>query len=357
MGSHDIPFISFDQFGGSLYEKAVSRRIPLGGSLEITFRCNLFCVHCYCNLPPNNHRALKDEITTGEIFSILDQLAEAGCLWLLITGGEPLIRNDFLDIYTYAKKKGFLISLFTNGTLLTPEIADHLAAWPPYEVEISLYGFSRETYERITGNHGSFQRCRQGIELLLERKIPLDLKTPVMTLNKDEILQIKALAEQLGLKFRFDPALTPKLDGGKAPCQFRLSPQEVIALDRADDKREMEWRNEFKKPAVQIDPDKLYLCGAGLTSFHIDPYGKMSICDMCRFHHYDLRSGSFREGWEGNIPLLLNTKRETDSPCHTCPWTDQCDNCPGWSWMENGNLEEPVDYFCTITRLRAKAFG
>ena len=357
MEFRDIPSLSYLQFAGPFNEKACSKRIPVDGTLELTFRCNLRCVHCFCNLPSNDRQAMKKELTTAEIFSILDQISEAGCLWLLMTGGEPLIRKDFLKIYAYAKKKGFIIYLFTNGTLITPEIADYLVQWPPYGVEISLYGISQETYERITRRPGTFQNCQRGIRLLLERKISLDLKTVAMTLTKDELFQMKVFAEQLGLRFRFDHALTPRLDGRKTPCHLRLSPQEVVALDMADDKREKKWKKIFKTPAAQSHPDKLFLCYAGLNSFHVDPYGKMSICEMCRFNAYDLRSGSFRDGWEEGLPVLLNSVAEKDSPCHSCPWKDPCDQCPGWSWVENGNMEDPPDYHCEITRLRAENFG
>jgi radical SAM protein with 4Fe4S-binding SPASM domain len=357
MGTHDMQCIPYAQFGGSLNQKALTERIPLSGTLEVTFRCNLRCAHCYCNLPANDPQAMKEELTTDEVFNVLDQIAEAGCLWLLITGGEPLVRDDFLDIYTHAKKKGFIIVLFTNGTLITPEIADYLAEWPPYGVEISLYGISRETHEKITGKPGSFESCKRGIQLLLERKVCLDLKTAVMTLNKDELFHLKAFAEKLGLKFRFDPVLTPRLDGGKAPCRLRLTPREVVALDEADDKRAEEWKKEFKKSVEQINSDRLLFCGAGLTQFHIDPYGKVGVCDMCRFDTYDLRSISFRQGWEREIPRLLNVRRKTHSPCQDCAWIDHCNYCAGWSWMENGNLEEPMDYSCQITRLRAEIFG
>jgi radical SAM protein with 4Fe4S-binding SPASM domain len=192
--------------------------------------------------------------------------------------------------------------------------------------------------------------------LLLERKIPLELKTSAMTLNKDEVLQMKAFAEQLGLRFRFDSALIPRLDGRKSPCLLRLSSQEVIALDMADDKRAKEWREKFLKPTVPSQAGRLFLCSAGMTSFHIDPYGKMSICDMCRFHSCDLRSGSFRDAWDEGLPALLNTRPEKDSPCQACPWRDQCDSCPGWAWVENGTWENPVDYACEIARLRSEHF-
>jgi MoaA/NifB/PqqE/SkfB family radical SAM enzyme len=99
-----IPKISYRNFSQQIRDKVVVKRIPLSGDIELTFRCNLRCVHCYCNLPLNDQEAIENELTTEEVFNILDQIAEAGCLWLLITGGEPLLRKDFLEIYTYAKK-------------------------------------------------------------------------------------------------------------------------------------------------------------------------------------------------------------------------------------------------------------
>jgi len=154
-----IPEISLAQFGERLYNNAVAKRIPITGSFELTFRCNLSCAHCYCNLPPNDQDTIEKELSTEEVFNILDQIAEAGCLWLLITGGEPLLRPDFFEVYTYAKKKGFIITLFTNGTLITPEIADYLVQWPPFKVEITLYGVTSETHESVTGIPGSFKLC------------------------------------------------------------------------------------------------------------------------------------------------------------------------------------------------------
>ncbi|MBW2031572.1 MAG: radical SAM protein [Deltaproteobacteria bacterium] len=153
---------------------------------------------------------------------MLDQVAEEGCLWLLITGGEPLIRKDFTDILASAKKKGFLITLFTNGTLLTGERADYLAEWSPLSIEISLYGASSDTHDRITGVPGACRNTLKGIELILERKLPLELKTVVMTRNRHELFQMKELAEGLGLKFRLDPVINPRLDGSMAPCNFCL---------------------------------------------------------------------------------------------------------------------------------------
>ncbi|NIO49841.1 MAG: radical SAM protein [Candidatus Aminicenantes bacterium] len=351
-----LPVVKYAQFCERLNEKVIAQRIPIKGSFELTFRCNLSCLHCYCNLPLNNQDAIDKELTREEVFSILDQIAEEGCLWLLLTGGEPLLRKDFLEIYAYAKKKGFLISLFTNGTIITPKIADYLAEWLPLLVEITLYGATEEIYEKVTGIPGSFKRCQRGIELLLERKIPLGLKTMAMTLNRNELSNIREYAEGLGVKFRFDPIINPKLDGSRAPCNFRLSPEEVVKLDLADEKRVKEWREFCYKFIGPLQDEYLFNCGAGISTFHIDPYGQMSSCEMTRFQNYDLRRGSFKEGWHHFIPELLALKPASDYPCGQCELISLCGQCPGWAYLENGNPETPVEYLCQIAHLRAEAF-
>jgi len=352
-----IPSISYAQFSERLHKQVIAQRIPIQGSLELTFRCNLRCVHCYCNLPLNNRDVISKELKTGEIFNIFDQIAEAGCLWLLLTGGEPLVRKDFLEIYAYAKKKGFLISLFTNGTLITPKIADYLAESPPSEVEITLYGVTKETYEKVTGIPGSFKRCQKGIELLLARKIPLRLKTMAMTLNLNELSNIKEYAEDLGVKFRYDPELNPRLDHSKTPCNFRLSPEEVVKLDLADEKRVKEWREFCEKFLGPPQSNNLYLCGAGVSLFHIDPYGQLSVCMMSRYQNYDLQHGSFHKGWSNFFPQFIAQKPKSDYKCGQCGFIALCSQCPGWAWVENGDLETPVEYLCQITHLRAEAFN
>jgi len=351
-----IPEINYGEFSKRIHSKIVAKRIPINGSIELTFRCNLRCTHCYCNLSLNDKDALEKELKTEEIFDILDQIAEAGCLWLLITGGEPLVREDFVDIYTYAKKKGFIITLFTNGTLLTPQIADYLAEWPPFNVEITLYGISKKTYERVTGVPDTFKRCIRGIDLLLERRIPLKLKTMVMTLNRHELWQIKEYAERLGVEFRFDPELSPRLNGSKTPCDLRVSPEEAVELDLIDEKRSKAWQQFCEKFLSPPRSDYLYHCGAGVFAFHINPYGEMSVCMMSRYQSYHLRHGSFNDGWYHSIPQILSVKRKNNYLCSECDLISLCGKCPGWAWLENGDPETPVGYLCQIAQLRAKTY-
>src|SRR5207245_3508797 len=129
----------------------------------------------------------RREMSKEEQFQRLDELAKMGCFWLLYSGGEIFARKDFLEIHTYAKKKGYLITLFTNGTLITEKIADYLLEWPPFAIEITLYGRTKETYEALTQIPGSYERCLRGIKLLRERGLPLKLKTVATSINKHEV--------------------------------------------------------------------------------------------------------------------------------------------------------------------------
>ena len=365
-----IPITTYGEFSKRLHDKVVSQRIPITGSIEVTARCNLRCAHCYINLPAGDRQAQERELTYRELCDILDQIVDEGCLWLLLTGGEPFVRPDFLDIYTYAKKKGLLTSLFTNGITITPRIADYLAEWCPFSVEITLYGYTQEVYERVTGVPGSYEHCMRGIELLLERDIPLRLKTSLLTLNKHEVGDMQAYAEGLGVQYRFDPVLSMRIDGSRQPAQYRLSPQEVVELDLADEKRIKAWRELWDRlggPPAQLE--YLYQCGAGIGSFHIDPYGQLSVCMMSRVPSYDLLRGTFHEGWHDFLGQVRAQKWSADadcpqydtspweSPCQSCELIALCGQCPGWAQMESGEPEKPVEYLCQIAHLRAEALG
>lgn len=351
-----IPELSYTEFGKRLREKIGNQRIPISGSMELTFRCNLRCVHCYLD---GLHEGIpgQQELSYQEFCGIIDQIVDEGCLWLLLTGGEPFVRPDALDIYTYAKRKGLIVTLFTNGTLITPQIADYLAEWRPFKVEITLYGRTQQTYERITGIPGSHARCMQGIDLLLERGVPLMLKTMLMTLNKHELWDIKAYAESLGVDFRFDPMLNAGVNGTRKPISYRLSPEEIVQFDVADPKRLSDWLDLYRRfRDVHVDPRHLYTCGAGLNSFHIDPFGKLNICMMSRTPACDLHKIDFRSGW-GEFLRQIRLQSPTEHyRCNQCELLTLCGQCPGWAQVEHANPEEPVEFLCSVAHLRAVAF-
>ena len=200
--------LSYGAFSAELHQRQAGERIPLQVAIEVTRRCPLECLHCYNNLAMNDVQASRRELTKEEHFRILDELVEMGCFWLLYTGGEIFARKDFLEIYTYAKQKGFLITLFTNGTIINQEIADYLTQWPPFAIEITLYGRTRETYEALTAIPGSYDRCLRGIRLLKQRGLPLKLKTVATSVNKHEIVAMRQFAEEeLGVEFKIDASI------------------------------------------------------------------------------------------------------------------------------------------------------
>jgi MoaA/NifB/PqqE/SkfB family radical SAM enzyme len=189
-----IPKIPYSAFARRIGARVSTERTPLDGSLELTFRCNLRCAHCYVGEPGGDRRLAARELSTLEVRRITDEVVDRGCLWMLLTGGEPLLRRDLAEIYLHMKRRGLLVTLFTNGTNITPSFADLLAEWPPLVVEVSIYGSSPEVYERVTGVPGSFRRCIRGIELLLDRKVRMRVKTVPTVLNCADMDGMRALA-------------------------------------------------------------------------------------------------------------------------------------------------------------------
>ena len=356
-----IETVSYGAFSEAVNNRLAPGRTPLSGTIEVTRRCPLTCQHCYNNLPMSDAEAHKRELTCAELCRLMDDMADAGCLWLLLTGGEIFARPDFLDIYTYAKKKGFLITLFTNGTLITERVADYLVEWRPFAIEITLYGRTKDTYERLTGVPGSFERCLRGIALLRDRGLPLALKTVAVSTNRHEIPDMQAFAAELGVAFKFDAMINPRLDCSQSPIDVRLSPEESVALDLADPKRADEWvafADEMRKALeAKPAPDTVYQCGGGVSTFAVDPYGRMSICVLSEAHKYDTRAGTFREGWETFL-LQQRSKRITrPTKCVSCALKSSCGMCPANGELDSGDAETPVDYLCHVAHLRAHALG
>jgi radical SAM protein with 4Fe4S-binding SPASM domain len=289
-------------------------------------------------------------------------MAAEGCLWLLYTGGEIFVREDFLDIYSYAKKAGFLITLFTNATLITPRIAEYMAAWTPFSVEVSLYGSTAATHDRVTRVAGSFDMTMQGVRLLMEAGVPPILKTMVLQSNAHEIWDLKRFVEQdLELEFRFDAMINPRVEASRAPLSMRLSPEEVVELDLKEPNRKNEWVKfceHFKGPAPNSEKGtELYSCGGSRNAFAIDAYGQLSTCVLWHGETFDLHKGSFKEGWEDFMLKVSRKSATRKTKCVSCDLRSMCGMCPANGVLECGDAEEPVDFLCQVAHLRAYAFG
>jgi radical SAM protein with 4Fe4S-binding SPASM domain len=356
-GCKAIPDISYSAFARRIGDRISADRTPLDGSLELTFRCNLRCAHCYVSEPPDRRDARARELTAPEIRRITDEVVDRGCLWMLLTGGEPLLRADLGDVYLHMKRCGLLVTLFTNGTAVTPRIADLFAEWPPLVVEVSIYGSSPDVYERATGVPDSFRQCLRGIELLLDRKVRMRLKTIPTTLNYMDMDGMRALAAGYGLDLEWDPLVSGRVDGTPGPAAVRLRPDQVVALEQGDPKRAVAFGLEFGRASRSESRADLMTCGAYLHAFHIDPYGHLVPCMLLREPAYDLRAGSFREGWDEHFPAMRRRMRRKAMACDACHLNSACDQCVGWARVETGDPEAPVPFLCDVTSLRAAVFG
>jgi radical SAM protein with 4Fe4S-binding SPASM domain len=354
--------LTYGVFSADLHQRQTGERVPLQVSIEVTRRCPLECLHCYNNLPMADIGAGRRELSKEEHFRLLDELAEMGCFWLLYTGGEILARKDFLEIYTYAKHKGFLITLFTNATIITEAIADYLAEWPPFSIEVTLYGRTRETYEALTAVPGSYDRCLHGVRLLRERGLPVKLKTVATSVNKHEVLAMRQFAEEeLGVEFKVDGQINPRIDCSQSPLAVRLTPEEVVALDLHSPKEASEYRRLAKRdqenPPNLAQHDSVYFCGGGVNSFAINAYGEMSICVISQQETFSVRGAGVKQVWEGALHQLRLRKRTRITKCIQCRIQSLCGMCPANGELENGDRESPVEFLCHVAHLRAAAIG
>jgi len=339
--------------------------------IELTERCNNDCVHCCVNRPASDAGLRALELPTDEIKAVLQQAAELGCLTVRFTGGEPLLREDFADLYIFARRLGLKVCLFTNATLLTPDLAGLLARIPPLEkVEVSFYGMSLAAYEAVTRTPGSYDAARRGIDLLLENKVPFILKTILHPANKSEFSDLKSWAvSKLGMEkppqaIAFFDLRTRRDSEAKNSLIRRLRPSPESALRIMSDDVSGYIR-EMKSQCRRWPGNKgqgLFRCGAGRGIAALDAYGKLQPCLLLRHPEavFDLKSGSLREAMIGFFPSLrerMPRNPEYLGRCLDCFLGWLCEQCPAKSWMEHGTLETPVDYWCDLARAQAEYLG
>ncbi len=352
-----------------LWESMKNKKSLISFDLELTARCNNSCRHCYINLPANDKKAQEKELPIHELQRVIDQAVDLGALWCLITGGEPLLREDFFDIYLYLRKKGLLVSVFTNATLIVEEHIKFFRKYPPRALEVTVYGVTRETYERVTRKPGSFEAFMRGLEALLQGGIKVRLKAMALRSNVHELPRIAQFCrERTKDYFRFDPFLHLRFDGNELRNEEirseRLSAKEIVAIEQADFERSQALENGCDK---LINPgfahyvgNHLFHCGTGIGSFAVSYDGLFRLCSSL-WHRdcvYDLKRGTVTEALQDFIPKvrdMRSNRKEFLEKCRVCPVINLCIWCPAHAHLETGELDKPVEYFCTVARARAES--
>lgn len=354
-----------------LWEKLADKRVPLSFDLEITARCNNGCRHCYINLPAGDHEARKKELSLTEIKDIANQAVDLGALWCLISGGEPLLREDFIDIYLALKRKGLLISVFTNACLVTEKHVALFKKYPPRDLEVTVYGITPETYERVTQRQGSYAAFRHGLDLLLQNNLKVRLKAMALRSNIAELPGIAAFCREFTSDyFRFDPFLHLRYDQDPGRNEEikteRLSPAEIITIEQGDDERARALEKDCGRLiAPEYEGtlcDHLFHCGAGNQSFAISYDGIFRLCDDL-WHPdctYDLRQGKLAYAWNELVPRVRAIRSGTPSfleRCRRCPIINLCLWCPAHAHLECGQMDGWNEYFCQVAHARAEAIA
>ena len=347
--------IDFSEWGETLLAPLNGGRYPLAGSIELTDRCNMGCKHCYINQAAGDSMIRKRELSTSQIKDIFDQIAEAGCMQLLMTGGEPLLRPDFSELYLYARKIGLMIVLFTNATMITPEIIEVLKSSQPLMMEVSIYGVTKETYEKVTGLPGSFEKFLNGMKLLKESGLKAATKSVLLNINMHELGLMKEFAQEMGMPFRYDGSMWPRVNGASTPFDYQLTVEDNIKLDNDDPERLKNWTNFYLKSKDKIFRSEKYAfnCGAGHRSFHIDSQGRMGVCMMVRKPSFSVPELGFSNAWQ-RLDEVRQAERTRDSKCLSCSAASMCVQCPGWSQLLHKDNETIVDSVCQLTKAREK---
>ncbi|MBN1794899.1 MAG: radical SAM protein [Candidatus Omnitrophica bacterium] len=362
-----MEYKDYDQFWQKIHQSAREKGVPLRVMFELTYRCNFNCAHCYI---PTDFRT-KGELTTQEVFSVLDQLKAAGCFYLGFTGGEPFMRADFMDILWYAKRAGFQVIIYTNGSLIDEKKAAALAKFSPNKVDITIPALSKEAFERITGVTGYWDRVFHAIDLLHSLGVPLGFKTCLLRENELEIAQIQEFAASLGSLYRLDTMLSPRLDGDPEPYCYRgtlhlAKSHGMPAISNRMTNFKCQMTNEFQMSNDKLkDKNILFTCGAGRTQAAVTPLGELKLCVIIDRPKITIDTGHMTQDTRENLQITRNTSHVTRNKnegvslseaweklkettenieagkkhqCPECELAPYCKWCPAQSWLAHGTF-------------------
>jgi AdoMet-dependent heme synthase len=322
-------------------QKAFELGVPLSVHLDVTYRCNERCVHCY--LDHDDH----GEMTTAEIKDVLDQLQEAGVFFLTLSGGEVLMRRDFFELLEYARRLLFNVKIKTNAVMIHAAEAQRIRALGVDTVQISVYSHRPEVHDAITKLPGSFARTIAAIRFLRDQGLKVTMANVLMTGNLADQAGTQKLAAELGVHYTLDPTITPKIDGDTSILSLRIPGADLGQVFR--NPALVPNMEEFCSPPPPPTNDDLesYSCSAGHSFCYISPYGDVFPCVQFPLPSGNLRRQKFLDIW--NLSPQLKEVRSIQakdlSVCSSCSHVGSCTRCPGLAYME-GSMRGPSTADC-----------
>ncbi len=306
-----------------------NRFVPMAALLELTYKCNFNCRHCYRAMENNR------ELTKKEIFGVIDDLASLGCLLIGFSGGEVFLRKDFLEIAEYAKYKGFGIAIFTNGSMINEGNIERIKSLSPMKVQIGLYGVTNKTYTKITKNPTAKSKVMNALKLLKKYKIFFVVGGLLSIDNYNEFEKMIKLGKKICRNtnnFKFGTSVIPRFDGNTGPLSCEISEQQ----------KEMLSLNKMLKKHVTITSNKKVFCEAGISTVSISPYGEVYACTNLRISAGNIRNKSFKEIWQESkmLSILRKTLLQEPRVCNTCKLNSYCTHCPAIVFLTKSNLAD-----------------
>ena len=337
-------------------------RIPMEGSIDLTYRCNNNCCHCWLRIP-SDAKEKSQELNIKEVKSIVDEARKMGCRRWSISGGEPMLRPDFAEIFDYITSNSGSYSINTNGALITAKIARLLKK--KGVKMIALYGATADVHDHVTRNPGSFDATMAGFRYLKEAGAGFIVQLIPMRDNYHQFPKMVELAESLSKHYRVGAAWLYMSACGDRQIndeikRQRLEPKDVIELDEPDLSCEEEQENASGHEYRDDESEYLFSsCIKARREFHVDPYGKATFCSFLKDPElrYDLRKGNFREFWDEFIPSLARKVKITEEykdSCGSCKLRKDCRFCPAYSYLEHRRFNAKIDYLCEAAKENRK---
>lgn len=335
-------------FYRELFKHAFINRRPISATMEIIGQCNFRCQHCYISEVER-----QSQLSFDQAKKYVDFLSENGGMYLTITGGDPLLHPNFEEIYAYAYRKGLVITLLTNGSLLSERIADFLSTYPPRRIEITLYGFSEETYRTVTKTN-AFSKVLHGVDLLISRKLRVILKNFVMVNNFDDFSQIANYAQEKEIPLKFDYMILAPLQS--PAMKYQITREQIDCLEKKRDAvstskldLDQEWGDFLKEQTDGL----LFKCSAGKCTCWLKSDNTLRMCNFLDAISFDMNQYSYADAWK-QIIQYGSLEESKSSPCHKCEYRSACNICPAKNLTIKGDMfcNDIEPYYCELAKDR-----